>query len=340
MPRILHVHFKAKNNVGDAAVVAAVRELTEDALGKVKWTSMLMRGLRAEPTARLLRFIDSHDLVIIGGGGFCSGFALPLNDRLIAAIRTPIVLFGIGYNRNFGDQGLDAEQRRSLALLAAKAVLCGVRDRLTAQLLGEVGGQATLTGDPALFLRPRRPWRVPPRRTPAVGFNIACHGWSLQAQHFARILGVYREVIARLVAERDPQLFYMVHTNREADTARTLRREFPGLRVCRYPAAKLLYMYGRLDLAVSMMLHSSILAHAAGTPVVNIAYDEKNRAFLEDIGHAQRSIAVADADAGTVMTACNGILDAAAPRASEDCRGVYAAAMQEFSGRLAAIVRP
>ena len=96
MPRILHVHFKAKHNVGDSAVVKAVRELVESSIGRVAWSSMLMRALREEPTARMLRFIDSHDLVIIGGGGFCSKYALPLNESLVAKIRPPVVLFAIG----------------------------------------------------------------------------------------------------------------------------------------------------------------------------------------------------------------------------------------------------
>jgi polysaccharide pyruvyl transferase WcaK-like protein len=338
MPRILHVHFKAKHNVGDAAVVAAVRELTASVVpGRISWSSLLVRALREPASDRQLRFIDSHDLVVIGGGGFCSKYALPLNDALIAKIKPPIVLFGVGHNRHLGEAGLDEQQLASLRLLAQKAALCGVRDRLTQGLLGLLGVETLLTGDPALFLRPRRPWRVPPRRPPAIGINVACHGWSRQQELLAHVLDLYRAVIAGLSARRSPQLLYMVHTDREVPVARELRREFRALRVCRYPPAQLLYLYGRLDLTVSMMLHASILACAAGTPVVNVAYDEKNRAFMEDTGHPGRCFPVGEASADAVLGACEGLLSAGPPREPGLARTLYGDAMDSFLARLAVL---
>lgn len=337
MRRILHVHFKPKHNVGDAAVVLAVRQLVEARLGKIRWTSMVMKSLRLEASPRLVRHINAHDLVIIGGGGFCSKFALPLNDDLIAAVRKPIVLFGVGHNRHYGDSGLDAGQRQSLQLLGQKAALCGVRDRLTLDMLEELGIRATLTGDPALYLQPRKPWRVPPRRPPAIGFNIACHGWGGQAELFQPTLDMFRRVIRRLVAGHDPGLFYMVHTDVEKPVAKRLAREFPGLRICRQPAPKLRYMYGQLDLVISMMLHSSILAFAAGTPVINIAYDDKNRAFLEDVGQAQRCFSVQDVTADAVIAACEPVLTAAPSRGNDGVRATYGDEMDKFAGQIAAL---
>lgn len=337
MPRVLHVHFKAKHNVGDAAVVEAVRQLAGSALGRrVTWTSMLVSRLREPASDRLLRFIDSHDLVIIGGGGFVSKHALPLNDELIAKIRAPIVLYGIGHNRHFGDPELGREQQASLALLARKATLVGVRDSATLRMLASLGAQPLLTGDPALFLCPRKPWRVPPRLSPAIGINLACHGWGQQKALLDHVLALYADVLRRLAASHAPQVLYMVHTDTEVPVALSLRREFPSLRICRYPAAKLLYVYGRLDLALSMMLHSSLLACAAGTPVVNVAYDEKNLAFMEDIGHTDRCFPVSSARTDAVHRACDAILDGCS-REPGLARRTYGAAMDEFVSQLAAL---
>ncbi len=58
----------------------------------------------------------------------------------------------------------------------------------------------------------------------------------------------------------------------------------PGLRVFHLPAPQLAWAYRQMNLVVSMMLHSSIMAFAAGVPFVNIGYDDKNRAFMSDIG--------------------------------------------------------
>jgi polysaccharide pyruvyl transferase WcaK-like protein len=336
MSRILHVHFKAKHNVGDAAVVQAVRQILGEAAGRISWSSMLMRELREEPTARRLRFIDSHDLVIIGGGGFCSKYALPVHAAFVERIQPPIVLFGIGHNRHFGEPALDSRQLESLAALGRRAALTSVRDRVTQQLLAGFGVTATLTGDPALYLAARAPWRVPQRRHPAIGINVACHNWTLQAQLHESVINMYRNVLRRLLSDCDPQLYYMVHTDLEIHLARQLRREFPALRICRLPADKLLYMYGRLDIALSMMLHASILACAAGTPSVSVAYDEKTPAFFADIGQSHRCFSVVEAQADAVYAACR---EALATRdrlpAVRDC---YGPSMANFAAQIAALL--
>jgi polysaccharide pyruvyl transferase WcaK-like protein len=336
MPRILHVHFKPKHNVGDAAVVLAIRQLVGDALPGTRWTSLPVKALRGPPTAQLLRSINGHDAVIVGGGGFCSKFALPLDAALVAAIEPPIALFGVGHNRHFGDPGLDDAQRASLAQLAGRARLVGVRDGATQALLAGLGAPARLTGDPAIFLRPVRPWWPPRRRRPlGIGLNLAAHGWTGQADGLDRAIALFRDALGALAADAD--LWYLVHTDRERAAAAALRRAFPRLRTCRYPAAKLLWAYGRLDLVVSMMLHSSIFAFAAGVPVVNVAYDEKNRAFLEDLGHPERCLPVGEATSAALEAACRATL--ADPRREQDraTRSRYEAEMREFVGQFAAL---
>lgn len=335
-PRILHVHFKTRHNVGDAAVVLAIRELVNARLGRTRWSSLPVRTLREPPTPRMLRFINGHAAVIIGGGGFCSKHALPLDERLVAAIEPPITLFGVGHNRHLDDPGLDERQRASLGLLAKRARLIGVRDRVTQALFAGLGAAATLTGDPAIFLRPARPWWGPRRRRPrAFGFNLACHGWTGQQARLEPLLDIYREVIDTLGADGAADLWYLVHADAERDVARRLHRACPRLRICRLAPAQLLHTYGQLDLVVSMMLHSSLFAFAAGVPVVNLAYDEKNRAFLEDIGHPERCLPAATATARDVLDACRQALAEPDQAAAAAVRERYAAVTREFVERFA-----
>jgi polysaccharide pyruvyl transferase WcaK-like protein len=153
------------------------------------------------------------------------------------------------------------------------------------------------------------------------------------------VFNLYREVIGGLAADPDADLLYMVHTDREIDAARRLRREFPTLRICRYPAAKLLYVYGQLDLVVSMMLHSAIFAFAAGVPAVSIAYDEKNRAFMDDTGHPERCFDVASASASRILPACHAALGATPSPADGEIRASYADATDNFAEAIAALCR-
>lgn len=338
MPRILHVHFRPKHNVGDAAVVLAVRQLVDAAVPGVRWSSAPMKALREPPGRDFLRHVNRHDAVIVGGGGFCSKFALPLDDALVAAIEPPVALFGVGHNRHLGDPGLDDAQRASLAAIGLRARLVGVRDRATQALLAELGVGARLTGDPAIFLRPERPWFPPRRRRArAIGVNLACHGWTGQAEGLGPLLGLYREVLRELCAEHDAEPWYMAHTDSEAPAIAALRRDFPGMRVCRYPAAKLLWAYGQLDLVLSMMLHSALFAFAAGVPVVNVAYDEKSRAFLGDAGQPGRSLPAGEATAAAVLAACRAALADPGEAVARAARERYAEETRAFVAEFAAL---
>ena len=287
MTRIIHFHFKAKHNVGDAAVVLAIRQLVEAELGEVRWTSQNLNDLKSPPTPRLSKKISRHDLMILGGGGFYSEHGLPLDARAVQSIDIPLVLFGLGYNENLGADALSPEQLDSIRLLNERASLSGVRDEASHALLQSLGIESVNTGDPALFLRSQRTrFRLDGRHR--IGINIACHGWRLQARYLDSLVDLYIEALRQLRASMELQPVYMVHTSKELPIARRLSRAVPDLKICKRPPAELLSVYEQLDLVISMMLHSSILSLAAGKPVINIAYDVKNRSFMQDIGHPER----------------------------------------------------
>jgi polysaccharide pyruvyl transferase WcaK-like protein len=340
VPRILHVHFRTHGNVGDAAVVLAIRQLVDAAVPGVRWSARPMQLLRGAPDPGVLAFVNAHDLVIVGGGGFCSRFALPLDAGLLAGITAPLVLFGVGYNRNAGDPPLDDAQRASLAAIGHQARLVSVRDGATGALFAALGRDAVLTGDPAVFLRPQRPWWPRRRRRPrAIGVNLAAHGWTGQAAGLAGVVDAVAAALRALAADGDTECFYLQHTRAEDAVLRRLARELPGLRRCRYAAPGLAWTYGQLDLVVSMMLHSTLLAFAAGVPVVNVAYDDKNTAFFADLGRPERSLPAATVTAAALVTACRAAL--AAPRDREQAlRARYAAATDGFVRGLAALLPP
>lgn len=287
--RIAHLHFRTRHNAGDAAVVLAIRQLLHGPLGRPRWTSIRLRELNPPASPGLAGRINRHDLVIVGGGGLYSRWGLPLDAAALASIRVPLVVFGAGLNRNLADPPLSAAQLDSIARLHECASLASVRDGASQQLLARLGHPAVLTGDPALWLLPRRPWLLRPGLAgpaagPRIGLNLAAHGWAGQAECLESVLAACLPVLRELAGQPGARLVYLVHGDAERRLLPRLRRGLPGLLACRAGPAGLRWMYGQLDLVISMMLHSSILAVAAGTPVINLAYDDKNRAFMDDIG--------------------------------------------------------
>lgn len=306
--RVLHFHFRPKHNVGDAAVVLAVRQLLAAPLGHPRWTSRPIKDLRLADPGQLLRLINGHDLVLVGGGGLFSRWGLPVNEAVLDGIRPPLVIFGAGLNRNVADGELDPERVASAVALGRKAAAVAVRDQATADWLAGLGVPATLTGDPALFLASRKPWWFRESGALRIGVNLAAHGWAGQDRYLGRALEALETVMGELAGRPGIRFHYLRHTDREESLARRLRRRFPGLRICRQDAAGLRYVYGRMDLVISMMLHSAIFAAGNGVPVVNMAYDAKNGAFLRDLGRPGWSLPVETVTADRLGAVVNEVL--------------------------------
>lgn len=282
--RIVHFCFRPRHNVGDAAVVLAIRQLIEARTGPVSWSGMRLRVLQESLTARQLRAINRHDLAIVGGGGLYSHGGLPLDPQALAGIRIPLVVYGAGFNRNLDDAPLASAQIDSIHRLHERAALSSVRDERSRALLASLGHTAEYTGDPALFLAPRHRWWMRSARVPRIGLNFAAHDWRGQERLLDDVLQVCMPVLGEIAARHGAEICYLVHADAEKRLLPRLRRALPGLRVFHLPAPQLAWAYRQMNLVVSMMLHSSIMAFAAGVPFVNIGYDDKNRAFMSDIG--------------------------------------------------------
>lgn len=282
--RVVHFHFRPRYNVGDEAVVLAVRQLVETAIGPVRWTSRRLRVLQQPIAVRQQRHINAHDLVIVGGGGLYSRWGLPLDTRAVAGIGLPLVVYGAGLNRNLDDGPLEPAQLDSIHRLHERAALASVRDEASRTLLASLGHEAQCTGDPALFLTPRPQRQCDGTGRPLIGINFAAHGWQGQERLLDTVLDRCVPVLRELAARQDAGLCYLVHARAELPLLPRLRAALPGLRIVHLPAPQLAHAYQQMSLVVSMMLHSSILAWAAGVPFVNIGYDDKNRAFMADIG--------------------------------------------------------
>ena len=116
-----------------------------------------------------------------------------------------------------------------------------------------------------------------------IGVNLAYHGTAMDAR-LARNLPVYAAFLRRLAAELSAELHYIVHYDAERAVPLMLRSHGVKLVVHDVPADGLASVYRTLDLHMCEMLHSSIIAIAAGVPTMNIGYDVKNRAFFEMLG--------------------------------------------------------
>ncbi len=242
-----------------------------------------------------------HDLFVIAGSGYFfldgSGNAAARLDRdaeLLGRLGCPAVAYGPGLNRTLGMPGSDsavaadgvsAQGEAVLARLLGRLDAVGVRDANTQRVLQRLTDRRVeLMGDPVLFWPEAPPPAARPVGQPMrIGVNLAYHGTAMDAR-LARNLPVYAAFLRRLAGGMNAELHYIAHYDAERAVPLMLRSHGVRLAVHDVPAHELAPLYRTLDLHVCEMLHSSIIAIAAGVPTMNVGYDVKNRAFFELLG--------------------------------------------------------
>jgi len=314
MVDIIHFHTETRSNKGDAAIFEAIKSLLSKNMHIGKYTSKRIEKLKKrsypyfiEKTIQgpmgskiipqglffgdfykflkkkqkelLIKNINKHDLMIIGGGGIYSDYFLPFEDDLINSVQIPIVVFGAGYCHNFNGGMLSEEQLRSVRTLNIKAKLSSVRDNDSKLFINRLGCKTKVIGDPAVLLESEK-FNIKFPKKFKVGINIANHGWVSQNEHLKNIIHAYIWFLKDLSKKQDIQIYYLMHHPKEKEVIIEIKKYFPKMKICNYPPRRLKYVYENMDFVLCMMLHSSIFCFGSSTPFVNIAYDKKNYAFM------------------------------------------------------------
>jgi polysaccharide pyruvyl transferase WcaK-like protein len=258
------------------------------------------------------RLNETRGLFVIAGGGyffFGPDNALPRRiERDIELIRRMTcarIAYGPGVNQIRTGSTLrpldpDTVAPRSLGMLselAAQMDLVAVRDQSSRDLLAAVHrGPVRLIGDPALFLDPTHRREARAGRQPAlVGLNFALHGPNNAASLPERMRWIV-PLLRRMREAWQCRFRYVMHSDVERVFPLLLRQHGIETEVIDAPVQATLDAYTALDLHLCQMLHSSILAVAAGTPTVNIGYDAKNLAFFDLMGIADLCFEPKDLD--------------------------------------------
>lgn len=317
--KIIHFHAEIKCNKGDMAIVDSIMSMLKENLNVIKYTQGFLEllkkreypriidnlskgkiGSKIIPMARpfkkvynlirdlqkkiLIKKINNHNILIIGGGGIYSNFFFPLDIDIISKINIPIVLFSPGININLGKGPLSDDVKKSIIFLNNKSTLSSVRDSKTKEALMSLGITSRNIGDPAVHLCKEEDKIEVDSNKFKVGINFGCHGKYMDRLTFNKISSIYCSIIYYLSKKRDIELFYLKHHPKENLAIKYFKKKFPFIKVVDLSPRKLNNFYGKMDLVISMLLHSTIFAFSNNIRVINFAYDNKNISFMKDIG--------------------------------------------------------
>lgn len=288
--KIAHIHVWDKQNKGDVGIVIAVQDLLKKNFPKCQIRNFPLTLLK-KMTRKSIQEINKCDLVVIGGGGIFYHWFMPYDEKSIAQIKKPIVIFGVGYIREIGARKLTPAELHSIAFLVKKAKLVGVRERYTKKVLVKYGIPATkinVIGDPAVFLEEKPTSKLKFTKPVNIGLNLNYSGWMGFGQYQETILKTYQQVAKYFQEKHKANIYYLQHHPGEKDIYPALK--IKDMKIVNIAPKEQKWVYRQLDLVVGMMLHSVVMTFGADTPFVCIGYDLRNKNFVRFINHPELNL--------------------------------------------------
>jgi polysaccharide pyruvyl transferase WcaK-like protein len=174
-----------------------------------------------------------------------------------------------------------------------------VRGPRSAATLHELGIDAPVVGDPALLLAPSQPCEAV--REGDVVINVGASGpiWGTQSQVNSHVRDLARELI-----RRGFQIRFLIMWERDRNLAESLAIELPTnatrLVAPRTPS-DLMRELSSAHVVIGQRLHSVVLAAAAHTPSISLAYRPKCLDFQESINRTRFALRTDQLDTASLV---------------------------------------
>lgn len=271
-----------------------------------------LRAVRPTPGA-LFHHLLAVDAVVVGGGGIFSRYMGPYAAKLPAfalaaiALGKPVHWAAVGVYESTPKRVV-----RPLVAALARSDSVTVRDPASLDTLTRWGvPNVRLVDDPATWLS----------ASPTNGRTLLADAGvdpdrpvlAIAARRVAdpdrsdRLFEAYRE-IAATYADRGWQLVYLPFcrhpsepVERDQQVCVALAARCGGRVLPVATATDLLDVVAACDALVATRLHAMLFAHVAETPFVAVAYATKVQSLLDELGHADSGVALADVSGAKLL---------------------------------------
>jgi polysaccharide pyruvyl transferase WcaK-like protein len=311
-PRLVNVAAFGQN-AGDKLLPIMVRDVISRAVDSpVRWDA---EHVHQEVDAKSLAMLNRADAVVIGGGGLflkdtnpnqLSGWQWSCSVDALDAIRSPLAVFAVGYNRFRGQDDFDPVFERHLRRLLDKAMFVGLRNsgsieaisryrppRLAEKVMFQPCPTTLATRlYPDLFDRFDAP------RDRPIALNCAFDRASLRfGDNADAVLDQIGEAMRLLAA--DHPIEYFAHM--PADEAMLPVLEAWGVpftlrRLYKHDPRQILEIYAQPSVVLGMRGHAQMVPFGCGRPIISLASHDKLWYFLRDTGLEDRGIDISSSD--------------------------------------------
>lgn len=333
-------------NRGDNSIIVATAQQLKNIkpqsnIVTVNWEKLSTSGL------------SNTDKVLVCGSGYFFPnpegiFPKRLRQDLEAIEQSDAELhfLGVGYNylldwQPSSKSRLPKESEDLIRQLLARAMTLTVRDENTRKFLTNYTDRdIAVIGDPALFLETRSPTHSEERKStkPKIGINIPFHGYE-PTEWIKKYLKEFVGALKQLQQTTACEFTYFIHYDSEVLIAALIKDQGLSISVVNTDAANLPDEYAKMDLHIGGMLHSCIIATAAGTPCIGLAYDEKHFGLFDLMERSEYCLKATPLDTAQLLQKSLGLLNGA-PNEREKIAKRRAALKSLFVKTLQKIISP
>ena len=292
---LFHFGIFDRGNAGDTIATEAV----EDLIGKGYWTKFHLYYPIQQAIITCIN--DNVDAVVIGGGGLlqsgykinaslASGWFCPIALEQLKQITKPIIVFGIGDSRFWGQGDFNELFKPHINQLVRQSAFFSLRssgslDKLSKYLDSDLVGKLKFQPDPATLLSYIYPLKRELRKN-EIALQPALDGAESR-------FGGRDDKILRSIAEAMKELNYKIrlvlHISRgnviDYGMAKYLDEagvEYDVVRLYGKSVADIVDFYAGCPLTIGMRGHGVMIPFGVGNPFVPIISHDKVTFFLED----------------------------------------------------------
>jgi polysaccharide pyruvyl transferase WcaK-like protein len=300
--RIVHIGLHKIGNAGDALLFPAVRALLQKYLAPIEFTLI---NLRDTVTQEIINLINTHDGVIIGGGGCffknskpnkLSGWQWACPEHLLKQISVPLIVFAVGYNRFRGQEEFDAVFTQNLNLLIEKSAFFSLRNSGSIEAIKKYvepifHNRLIFQPCPTTLLSKFYPYEKPLNGNGKIlALNIPFDRSNLRySNKETDIFKLIAEAV-REIETKNWQVLLYNHLDDDSEAIKWLGKYSifpPQLNLVGVAPGKIIRSYNYADAAIGGRGHAQMIPFGLNIPIFSLISHNKMGYFLEDIKHPE-----------------------------------------------------
>ncbi len=289
--KIVHFDTDSTNNCGDHVLSWCLRAVFGQYVPDIVWKIF---HVQTECNDEIITEINQADLVIVGGGGLFlrdtganshSGWQWPIPLHLLHKIKTPLVLFGVGYNRFRNQPDFEPIFTEHINAVVEKAKFVGLRNHgsisaIQSYLKPELKSKIDFQPCPSVHLDKLTDIKPVWLTNNTLAINPGCDRPKM------RFNG--KEVFVDLdkLGHYCAQLGWDVQVIHNTPIEKDLKLKFPTLALYGKQFNEIISGYKQAAITVGMKGHGQLIPFGLGNAIISLVSHNKLQWFLDDVGES------------------------------------------------------